>query len=86
MMMYRTGTAMAARKGGKLKAVFYAVSGGAGILVAMTRWIEELSRYRQPVELFALVVFLISLFLAYLSLSDYLTVFFRHMRSQKKNS
>ncbi|MFP4425712.1 MAG: CDP-alcohol phosphatidyltransferase family protein, partial [Spirochaetaceae bacterium] len=80
MMMYRTGTAMAARKGGKLKAVFYAVSGGAGILVAMTRWIEELSRYRQPVELFALVVFLISLFLAYLSLSDYLTVFFRHMR------
>lgn len=86
MMMYRTGTAMAARKGGKLKAVFYAVAGGAGILVAMARWIDELSPFQQVIELFALVVFLVSLFLAYLSLSDYLIVFFRHMRNRNQNS
>lgn len=83
MMMYRTGTAMAARKGGKLKAVFYAIAGGAGILVAMARWIEPLSPFQGPIEVFAMVVFLISLFLAYLSLSDYLIVFFRHMRDEK---
>lgn len=83
MMMYRTGTAMAARKGGKLKAVFYAIAGGAGILVAMARWIEPLSPFQGPIEIFAMVVFLISLFLAYLSLSDYLIVFFRHMRDEK---
>ena len=83
MMMYRTGTAMAARKGGKLKAVFYAIAGGAGILVAMARWIEPLSPFQRPIEIFAMVVFLISLFLAYLSLSDYLIVFFRHMREEK---
>mgnify|MGYP006283184949 FL=1 len=86
MMMYRTGTAMAARKGGKLKAVFYAVAGGAGILVAMARWIDSLSPYQGPIEIFALVVFLVALFLAYLSLSDYLIVFFRHMRNPKDNS
>lgn len=84
MMMYRTGTAMAARKGGKLKAVFYAIAGGAGILVAMARWIEALSPFQQPIEIFALVVFLVSLFLAYLSLSDYLIVFFRHMRGRRE--
>lgn len=83
MMMYRTGTAMAARKGGKLKAVFYAIAGGAGILVAMARWIEPLSPFQAAIEIFAMVVFFISLFLAYLSLSDYLIVFFRHMREQK---
>lgn len=86
MMMYRTGTAMAARKGGKLKAVFYAIAGGAGILVAMTRWIDALAPYEAPMEIFAMVVFLLSLFLAYLSLSDYLIVFFRHMRNRNKSS
>jgi CDP-diacylglycerol--glycerol-3-phosphate 3-phosphatidyltransferase len=86
MMMYRTGTAMAARKGGKLKAVFYAFAGGAGILVAMARWIDSLSPFQGPIEIFALVVFLVALFLAYLSLSDYLIVFFRHMRNPKDNS
>lgn len=80
MIMYRTGTALAARKGGKLKAVFYAIAGGAGILVAMTRSLEPFARYGSVVEVGALVVFLVSLFLAYLSLSDYLLIFFRHMR------
>lgn len=82
MMMYRTGTALAARKGGKLKAVFYAVAGGAGILVEMTRTIEPLARFQTATEIGALVVFVISVVLAYLSLSDYLRVFFRHFRNE----
>jgi CDP-diacylglycerol--glycerol-3-phosphate 3-phosphatidyltransferase len=86
MMMYRTGTAMAARKGGKLKAVFYAIAGGAGILVAMARWIAPLSPFQGAIEIVAMVVFIISLLLAYLSLSDYLIVFFRHMRNRNKSS
>ncbi|MFP4331267.1 MAG: CDP-alcohol phosphatidyltransferase family protein [Alkalispirochaetaceae bacterium] len=86
MMMYRTGTALAARKGGKLKAVFYAIAGGTGILVAMSRSLEAFSPYASIIEAAALAVFLISLVLAYLSLSDYLLVFFRHMREKGGNS
>lgn len=78
MMMYRTGTALAARKGGKLKAVFYAVAGAAGILVQMTRTIDSLAVYAGPTEIGALLVFVLSVVLAYVSLSDYLRVFFRH--------
>lgn len=85
MIMYRTGTALAARGGGKLKAVFYAVSGAAGIIVAMTRGVDALEPLQGAAELFALVVFLVSLLLAYLSLSDYLIVFFRHMRGQESS-
>ena len=83
MLMYRTGTAMAARKGGKLKAVFYAIAGGAGILVEMTRSIQGFGPYEGAAEIFALAVFVVSVILAYVSLSDYLVVFFRHMRSSE---
>ena len=75
MIMYRDGTALAARKGGKLKAVFYFLSGIAGMLVVTIERTGVMEALRVPVRTGAVVVFIVSAVLCLVSFVDYLSVF-----------
>ncbi|TVQ95776.1 MAG: CDP-diacylglycerol--glycerol-3-phosphate 3-phosphatidyltransferase [Spirochaetaceae bacterium] len=75
MIMYRDGTALAARKGGKLKAIFYFLSGIIGMLVVTIERTGVLAGSLGPIRTGALVVFAVSAVLCLVSFIDYLTVF-----------
>ena len=75
MIMYRDGTALAARKGGKLKAIFYFLSGIAGMLVVTIERTGVLSGSLSPIRTGAVVVFAVSAVLCLVSFIDYLSVF-----------
>lgn len=85
MVMYRDGIALAARRGGKAKAVMYAVAGGLGILILSNRYLGWLSAYTAVLKTTALVVFGLSVLFAWVSFLDYLIVFSAHRRSLKSS-
>lgn len=80
MMMYRDGTALAARKGGKLKAVFYFLSGILGLLVLTVERLGALAGYAAAIETAALVVFTAAALLCVVSFADYISVFVQSSR------
>ncbi len=75
MIMYRDGTALAARKGGKLKAIFYFLSGIMGMLVVTIERTGVLTGSLVPIRTGALGVFAVSAVLCLVSFIDYLAVF-----------
>ena len=77
MIMYKEGLALAAKGGGKLKAVFYAVSGFAGLSIYTFR---NLSLFPKQIDTFLLAarfLFAVAAVLAILSFLDYYLVFRR---------
>ena len=78
MVMYRDGIALAARRGGKAKAVIYAVAGGMGLLVLSNRYLGWLSLHTATLQTTAIVVFGLSVLFAWISFIDYLIVFRAH--------
>ncbi len=84
MLMYRDGVAMAARAGGKLKAVFYNLSGIAGLLVFS---LEGLGVCSEAIcgyfRLAATIIFALAVVLSWVSLMDYVGVF---LQAQRKRS
>ncbi|HUX13035.1 MAG TPA: CDP-diacylglycerol--glycerol-3-phosphate 3-phosphatidyltransferase [Spirochaetia bacterium] len=84
-LFLRSGVALAARRGGKTKAIAYSVSGGAGLLIlTLDRchfWQQELHLIR----ILALVIFGIAVLFSVLSMGDYLGYYFRHRRMENGN-
>lgn len=81
MMMLRLGVALAARGGGKAKAVLYAVGGGLGLaqLSALyAGWFGFAAPYLSAVTT---VVLGVAVLLAWVSFADYLRLFFQQQRS-----
>lgn len=82
MLMYRDGVALAARKGGKLKAVFYFLSGIIGLILYSVQGLNlfaDLPTVQSGLNTAAIVVFGLAVLLSWTSFLDYLKVF-RHSR------
>ena len=82
MLMYRDGVALAARKGGKLKAVFYFLSGIIGLILYSVQGLNlfaDLPTVHSGLNTAAIVVFGLAVLLSWTSFLDYLKVF-RHSR------
>lgn len=80
MLMYRDGVALAASRGGKLKAVFYHISGIFGLVVYSADGLALFSAVpavQQRLEIITAVVFGLAVISAWLSFLDYLRVFNR---------
>jgi CDP-diacylglycerol---glycerol-3-phosphate 3-phosphatidyltransferase len=80
MMMMKDGVALAARKGGKLKAVMYAVSAGFGLLMLMHLRMDSLSALMPYLSWVTLGSFGIAVLLSWASMVDYLVILRRHYR------
>lgn len=83
MMMYRRGTALAARSGGKLKATFYAFGGLLGIVLLMVRRTWLPAAWERPLQLAATAVFVVAALLAVISFLDYVRVYTAWRRSEE---
>jgi CDP-diacylglycerol--glycerol-3-phosphate 3-phosphatidyltransferase len=81
MLMFKEGYALAAKKGGKLKAVFYAVAGWAGLFIHTCRRLSLFPDYLPNFLFVARVLFAVAAILALLSFIDYLGVFFRRKKA-----
>jgi CDP-diacylglycerol--glycerol-3-phosphate 3-phosphatidyltransferase len=87
MIMYKDGFALAANRGGKLKAVFYAISGGFGLLVHTCRNLSLFPEYQDTLLFAGKIVFAFAALLSLLSFLDYFLVFLRHRKNtMRKNS
>jgi len=85
MVAVSRGTAIAARKGGKLKTVFYIVSGFYFLLVeSAIRYGVDISGYEDTVHLVCYVLFGICVLLSYISFIDYNRSFASLLKSEKK--
>lgn len=80
MMLVRDGIALAARKGGKLKAVMYAVSAGFGLLMLMHLRIGNLESLMPVLPWVTLASFGLAVALSWISMIDYIIVIRRHYR------
>lgn len=79
-VLFNRGVAMAARRGGKLKAILYALSGGAGLLVyGATRFGLD-APWTQASQIVALALFGLSVLVSLVSFVDYVVVFMRLYR------
>ncbi|MEX2443274.1 MAG: CDP-alcohol phosphatidyltransferase family protein [Alkalispirochaeta sp.] len=78
MMMMRDGVALAARKGGKTKAVMYAVSSGFGLLMLMHLRLQNLHGFMPWLPWVTMGAFLLGVLLAWGSFIDYLIILRRH--------
>ncbi len=84
MMMMRDGVALAARKGGKTKAVMYAVSSGFGLLMLMHVRLQNLHGFMPWLPWVTMGAFLIAVLLAWGSFIDYLIILRRHYANKRQ--
>jgi len=80
LLMYREGVALAARRGGKLKAALYTLAGVAGILLTTYARVVQLDVGESIVSGIALAMYIGAALLAVVSFTDYLLVFRRRRR------
>jgi CDP-diacylglycerol--glycerol-3-phosphate 3-phosphatidyltransferase len=80
MIMYKDGFALAAKKGGKLKAVFYAISGGFGLLIHTTRSLRIFPEYANTSRFAGNTIFALAALLSLLSFLDYFLVFLKRRK------
>lgn len=78
MLMIRDGIALAARKGGKTKAVMYAVSAGLGLVMLMYLRMGAFAAFMPALSWVVWSAFAISVFLSWASFLDYLIILYRH--------
>ncbi|MCX7788973.1 MAG: CDP-diacylglycerol--glycerol-3-phosphate 3-phosphatidyltransferase [Spirochaetes bacterium] len=78
MILYREGYALAARKGGKLKAVLYAIAGGAGLFIHTCRLLGWFSVFMETMILVVKGLFAAAALIALLSLIDYLRAYYKY--------
>jgi CDP-diacylglycerol--glycerol-3-phosphate 3-phosphatidyltransferase len=83
-VLFNRGIALAARGGGKLKAVLYAISGGAGLLVIGARGIGFTAEYQHYIEVVAIVCYGLSILASLGSFLDYLRVAAKILRDTAK--
>jgi CDP-diacylglycerol--glycerol-3-phosphate 3-phosphatidyltransferase len=77
MIMYKDGFALAAKRGGKLKAIFYAISGGFGLLIHTNTTLAIFPEYLDTLYFAGKIVFTIAALLSLASFADYFLVFLR---------
>ncbi len=82
LLMIKEGVALAARKGGKVKTVFFAIGVGLGLAVITLERMAVLPQAEAVLRIVTLVVFGIALVLSLSSFADYLRVFVAHMRGK----
>lgn len=80
MLMIRDGIALAARAGGKTKAVMYAVSSGLGLLLLMHVRLGVFHGLMPALPWVVLGAFGLSVLLSWASFVDYLIILYRHYR------
>ncbi len=80
MLMFRKGIALAARPGGKIKAVLYALAGGVGLVLISIDRIGVLTELFGGVYVFAQVVYIAAAGFSVGSFIDYLVVFSREVK------
>ena len=80
LLQFRKGVALAASMWGKMKAVTYAVSGVAGLLVVS---FERLSVFGGTLRLFVLIAQIIFIFAAVASVGSFLTYLNAILRSER---
>ncbi len=78
MILYREGYALAARKGGKLKAVLYAIAGGAGLFIHTCRLLGWFSSFMDTMILVVKGLFAAAALIALISFIDYLRAYYRY--------
>jgi CDP-diacylglycerol--glycerol-3-phosphate 3-phosphatidyltransferase len=87
LLLFREGIALAARKGGKIKATFYAMSGGAGIIAFSLQRLGAQERVQEVWHYLTISVFLIALLLSVVSFLEYFLMFRKeYMRIHKKKA
>lgn len=85
MVAVSRGTAIAARKGGKLKTVFYITSGFYYLLAeSILRLGYDLSAYLSTIHIVGYVMFAICVLLSYVSFIDYIRAFASLLKTEKK--
>jgi CDP-diacylglycerol--glycerol-3-phosphate 3-phosphatidyltransferase len=82
MILYKDGVALAAKRGGKLKAVLYAVAGGFGLAIHTCRSLSLFPGLLDDMYFIGRILFLAAALLSLLSFIDYFHVFLKH---KKKN-
>ncbi len=84
MVAMSKGTAIAARKGGKLKTVFYISSGLVAVCIeSLLRLNIDLSSSIPTLKIVLNVMFIICFLLSYISFSDYIIHFAKLLKSEK---
>ncbi len=86
LLLIRRGIALAARKGGKIKSLFYAFAAGAGILYVFLDRIGFDGKYLEYIGIAGVVIFGTAVLFAVISFIDYLVVFKNHRsgKAEKK--
>ena len=85
-ILFNRGIAMGARRGGKAKAILYAISGGSGLVVIGARGFGLSIELQNWSEIFALCSFGLSVLVSFLSFIDYVIVFLRLYRESEVKS
>jgi CDP-diacylglycerol--glycerol-3-phosphate 3-phosphatidyltransferase len=80
MIMYKDGFALAAKRGGKLKAVFYAISGGFGLIIHTCRNLSLFPEYSDSLLFAGKIVFAAAALLSLFSFLDYFLVFLKRRK------
>ena len=81
MIMYKDGVVLAAKSGGKLKAVFYAFSGAFGLALHTCESLSMYPEYISALHIAGNVVFTVAALISLLSFLDYFLIFLRHRKS-----
>jgi CDP-diacylglycerol--glycerol-3-phosphate 3-phosphatidyltransferase len=82
MLFLKLGVALAARRGGKTKAIAYSFSGGAGLFVLTMQRFHFWHQALPAFHIVALVIFGVSVLFALISMGDYLAVYRRFRREE----
>lgn len=85
-ILFNRGIAMAARRGGKAKAILYAISGGSGLLVIGAQGFQFEAGILQLTQVVALISFGLSVLVSAASFIDYVFVFLRLYRESEAKS
>mgnify|MGYP006286349819 CR=1 FL=1 len=75
LLMYREGTALAARRGGKTKALLYFASAGFSLVLLTLERMQWLANWQGALHIVVTVVYVAAALMALLSFLDYMRVF-----------
>jgi len=86
MLFLKVGVALAARRGGKTKAMAYSFSGGAGLFILTMQRFGFWQQAARPFHIIMLIIFGIAVLFALISMGDYLAVYRRFRREGGQDS
>jgi CDP-diacylglycerol--glycerol-3-phosphate 3-phosphatidyltransferase len=86
LLMYRRGTALAAPRGGKTKALLYFAGAGFSLIVLTFERLEWLPGWHEGLRVFVAIVYVAAAVMAVVSFVDYLRVFRIHSSNSEIDS